>query len=139
MPTMWLTDQQKIGAVFCSGGTLFFLFGLLLFFDRPLLAMGNILFLIGLPLIIGPSKTILFFARRSKLPGTAAFLTGIALILLKWPLVGFCVEGYGIFILFGDFLGTLAGFVGGIPVVGPYIAAVLRRAGGAARNSELPV
>jgi hypothetical protein len=42
MPTMWLSDTQKIGAVFCSGGALFMIFGLLLFFDRALLAMGYV-------------------------------------------------------------------------------------------------
>ncbi|KAI0596455.1 Got1/Sft2-like family-domain-containing protein [Biscogniauxia sp. FL1348] len=141
MPTMWLSDAQKIGVAFCSGGGFFLVGGVMLFFDRAMLAMGNILFLIGLTIIIGPQKTALFFARRQKAKGTAAFFAGLALILLRWPLVGFCVELYGIFVLFGDFLGTIAGFARGVPVVGPYIALVLDRVGLAAsrRNAELPV
>ncbi|KAI5917720.1 Got1/Sft2-like family-domain-containing protein [Camillea tinctor] len=141
MPTMWLSDAQKIGVAFCSGGGFFLIGGVMLFFDRAMLAMGNILFLIGLTIIIGPQKTALFFARRQKAKGTAAFFAGLALILLRWPLVGFCVELYGIFVLFGDFLGTIAGFARGVPVVGPYIALVLDRVGLAAsrRNAELPV
>lgn len=63
--------------------------------------MGNILFLCGLTLIIGIQKTLLFFARRQKLKGTLAFAAGILLILLRWPLIGFLVELYGIFVLFG--------------------------------------
>ncbi|KAI1489458.1 Got1/Sft2-like family-domain-containing protein [Biscogniauxia mediterranea] len=141
MPTMWLSDAQKIGVAFCSGGGFFLVGGVMLFFDRAMLAMGNILFLIGLTIIIGPQKTALFFARRQKAKGTAAFFAGLALILLRWPLVGFCVELYGIFVLFGDFLGTVAGFARGVPVVGPYVALVLDRVGLAAsrRNAELPV
>ncbi|KAI1638526.1 Got1/Sft2-like family-domain-containing protein [Biscogniauxia mediterranea] len=141
MPTMWLSDAQKIGVAFCSGGGFFLIGGVMLFFDRAMLAMGNILFLIGLTIIIGPQKTALFFARRQKAKGTAAFFAGLALILLRWPLVGFCVELYGIFVLFGDFLGTIAGFARGVPVVGPYVALVLDRVGLAAsrRNAELPV
>jgi hypothetical protein len=46
------------------------------------------------------------FARRQKWKGTAAFLGGITLILLRWPLTGFLVELYGIFVLFGDFFAT---------------------------------
>jgi hypothetical protein len=80
-----------------------------------------------------------FFARKQKLKGTAAFVAGIALILLRWPLIGFLVELYGIFVLFGDFFATIASFAGNIPVVGPYIQQALNRASGGRRNAELPV
>jgi hypothetical protein len=131
----------------------------MLFFDRAMLAMGNvrpphshlirsdpsanaprkILFLAGLTLIIGLQKTAIFFARRQKLKGTAAFVAGIVLILIRYPLIGFLVELYGIFVLFGDFLLTIAGFVGNVPVVGPYIARGLEAIAGQRRGSELPV
>jgi len=113
--------------------------GVLMFFDRAMLAMGNILFIIGLTLIIGLQKTFVFFARRQKWKGTAAFLGGIVLILLRWPLTGFLVELYGIFVLFGDFFATIASFAGNIPVVGPYIQMFLERISGGRRNAELPV
>ncbi|KAF2019684.1 Got1-domain-containing protein [Aaosphaeria arxii CBS 175.79] len=139
MPTMWLTDTQKIGVAFCSGGGFFLMGGVMMFFDRSMLAMGNILFLIGLTLIIGFQKTAIFFARRQKWKGTAAFVAGIALILLRWPFFGFLIELYGILVLFGDFFATIAGFVGNIPVVGPYIAQALEKISGGPRNAELPV
>ncbi|MCJ1382504.1 Golgi Transport, partial [Xylographa soralifera] len=99
----------------------------------------QILFLLGLPLIIGPQKTVLFFARRNKLKGTVAFVAGILLILFRWPLVGFCIELYGIGVLFGDFLVTIGGYVGNVPVVGPWVRWGLERMSGGRRNSELPV
>ena len=99
----------------------------------------QILFLIGLTLIIGVQKTMAFFARRQKLKGTAAFAAGILLILLRWPLTGFLIELYGIFILFGDFFATIGGFAGNIPVVGPYIQQMLEKLSGGRRNAELPV
>lgn len=105
--------------------------------------MGNILFLLGITLLLGPQRTFLFFARRQKLKGTAAFVAGILLILLRWPLIGFVVEIYGIFILFGEFFKTIAGFAYNIPVVGPFLAKGLQRAGEKAgegnRNQDLPV
>ena len=101
--------------------------------------MGNILFILGLPLIIGPSKTLIFFARRQKWRGTAAFTGGILLILLRWPLIGFLVELYGIFVLFGDFLGTIGGVLRNVPVVGPYVGMAMDRLGVARRGAELPV
>ncbi|KEZ41118.1 hypothetical protein SAPIO_CDS7183 [Scedosporium apiospermum] len=139
MSSMWLSDSQKIGVAFCTGGGFFLIGGVMLFFDRAMLAMGNILFLIGLTIIIGPQKTLLFFARKQKLKGTAAFFGGLALILLRWTLIGFLVELYGIMVLFGDFLGTIAGFARNVPVVGPYIGMAVDRAGLGRRNAELPV
>ncbi|KAL4877783.1 Got1/Sft2-like family-domain-containing protein [Aspergillus karnatakaensis] len=139
MPSVWMTDNQKIGVIFCSGGGLFLIGGVLMFFDRSLLAMGNILFLIGLTLIIGFQKTLAFFSRRQKLKGTVAFAAGILLILLRWPLTGFLIELYGLFILFGDFLVTIGQFAGGIPVVGPPIQKGLEILAGGRRNAELPV
>ncbi|KAK5998398.1 Protein transport protein GOT1 [Cladobotryum mycophilum] len=137
--SMWLSDSQKIGVVFCSGGGLFLIGGVMLFFDRAMLAMGNILFLIGLTIIIGPQKTMLFFARKQKAKGTAAFFAGLTLILLRWTFIGFLVETYGIVILFGDFLGTIASFARSLPVVGPYVGLAVDRIGLGRRNAELPV
>ena len=71
--------------------------------------------------------------------GTAAFASGIFLILLRWPLLGFLIELYGIFILFGDFLITISQFVGNVPVVGPYIRSGLEVLAGGRRSSDLPV
>ena len=66
-------------------------------------------------------------------------MAGIILILLRWPLVGFVIETYGIFILFGDFFATIGSFAGNIPIVGPYIQMVLRKISSGPRNAELPV
>ena len=52
--------------------------------------------------------------------------------------MGFVVEVYGIGVLFGDFLYTIAGYVGGVPVVGPWVRWVVERVR-ARRGSELPV
>lgn len=83
--------------------------------------MGNILSLIGLTLLLGPARTLTFFADRKKIQGTAAFVVGVGLILFRWPLVGFVVEIYGIVVLFGGYIGTVVGVVRNVPVVGPYI------------------
>ena len=66
-------------------------------------------------------------------------MAGILLILFRWPLTGFIIELYGIFVLFGDFFATIGSFAGNIPIVGPYIQMILRKIGGERRNAELPV
>ncbi|PPQ98454.1 hypothetical protein CVT24_004133 [Panaeolus cyanescens] len=98
---MWLSDAQKIGVALTTFGALFMLLGVMLFFDGALLALGNILFISGLTLIIGPQKTFYFFARKQKLRGTICFLGGILLVFLKWPFIGMIVETFGFLNLFG--------------------------------------
>jgi hypothetical protein len=66
-------------------------------------------------------------------------MAGILLILLRWPLTGFIIETYGIFVLFGDFFATIGSFAGNIPIVGPYIQMVLQKINIGRRNAELPV
>jgi hypothetical protein len=58
---------------------------------------------------------------------------------MRWAFIGFIIELYGILVLFGDFLMTIAGFVGNVPVIGPYIARALEAISGARRNADLPV
>lgn len=82
---------------------------------------------------------MVFFSRRQKWKGTAAFVAGILLILFRWPLTGFLVELYGIFVLFGDFFATVGAFAGNVPVVGPYVQMGLERLSFGRRNADLPV
>jgi len=118
---MWLTDMQKIGVGLTSFGVFFMMLGVMLFFDGALLALGNVLFLGGLFLIIGPQKTFYFFARKNKLRGTACFLGGILLVFLKWPTIGVLVEMFGFLNLFGDFFPVIVTFLRQLPFIGQFL------------------
>uniref|UniRef100_A0A8C1A395 Golgi transport 1A n=1 Tax=Cyprinus carpio carpio TaxID=630221 RepID=A0A8C1A395_CYPCA len=89
-----ITEFQKIGVGLSGFGVFFVLFGILLYFDSVLLAFGNILFVSGLAFIIGLRRTAHFFFQRQKLRSSAAFLGGVALVLLRWPRIGMLVETY---------------------------------------------
>lgn len=132
----------EFGVGFTAGGFFFFVFGIFAFFDAAFLALGNILFVIGLVLIIGPQRTIAFFSRPNKLRGTFCFCLGIVLILLKWSFIGFVVESFGILGLFGDFFGTIVQFLRSIPYIGdalshPAVAPAIDRLAGI--SGTLPV
>ncbi|XP_063095764.1 vesicle transport protein GOT1A isoform X2 [Cavia porcellus] len=73
-----ISEGQKIGVGITGFGVFFILFGILLYFDSVLLAFGN----------------------RHKLKGTSFFLGGVAIVLLRWPLLGMLLETYGFFSLF---------------------------------------
>ena len=161
-----LDDNRKIGIGLSTAGILFTILGIFMFFDRGLLAMGNVrsrifriahpdsrgthmlpvvraqlLFLSGVLLIIGPAKTYRFFFQKRKAKGTACFLGGIALVLYGWAMVGIIVEGWGFLNLFGDFFPTALGFLRNMPVIGnvlslPVVRSVTDRL---VTKSRLPV
>ncbi|CCH59306.1 hypothetical protein TBLA_0B04700 [Henningerozyma blattae CBS 6284] len=118
---MWLSESQKFGVAFTFGGVLFFILGIFTFFDRALLALGNILFLLGVLLIIGPNKTLYFFSKPKKRRGSICFAFGIILILMKYSFTGFMIESVGIVNLFGDFFGPIVSFLRSLPLIGPIL------------------
>ncbi|CAI8501165.1 unnamed protein product [Hanseniaspora opuntiae] len=119
---LWLSESQKFGVGFTIIGTVLIILGILAFFDRALLASGNILFLIGIFLIIGQNKTFIFFTRPTKRRGSLCFFSGIFLILfMKWTFLGFIVEFVGILNLFGDFFSVVVQFLRSMPIIGPIL------------------
>ncbi|KAM4861540.1 vesicle transport protein GOT1A isoform 1-T1 [Thomomys bottae] len=121
-----ITEWQKIGVGITVFGVFFILFGILLYFDSVLLAFGNLLFLTGLSLIIGLRRTFSFFFQRHKLQGTSFFLGGVAIVLLRWPLLGMLLETYGFFRLFKGFFPVVFGFLGNASNI-PFLSALFQR------------
>ncbi|VEU20134.1 DEKNAAC101034 [Brettanomyces naardenensis] len=119
---LWLSELQKFGVFFTASGVVLFIVGILAFFDSALLAMGNVLFVIGLVLIIGPHKTLYFFTRPQKIRGSLCFLSGIVLILMKHSFFGFIIESFGILGLFGEFFATMVQFLRSLPYIGPVLS-----------------
>ena len=110
--------MAEIGIGLTCAGVLFLTLGVLMFFDKGLLAMGNILFLSGVMLIIGFSKTLRLFFQKRKIRGTSCFLGGIFLVLVGWPMFGMGIECFGFLNLFGDFFPVALGFLRNMPVIG---------------------
>lgn len=68
--------------------------------------LWQILFLFGIPLVIGPRYTYNFFFQKSRWKGTALFFLGILMVLFKWTFLGFFVELFGFINLFGCVLSS---------------------------------
>ena len=85
------------------------------------IAIGNVMFLLGLYFSIGFSRTMALFARRDRIRGTVCFFLGIVLVLMRWGLVGMLLEGFGFINLFGNFLPTVLSFARQIP----YLSTIL--------------
>lgn len=110
-----VTDTQKIGVGLAGMGIAFIFLGILLLFDKGLLAIGNLLFLSGLGFLIGMEKTFFFFFQRHKIKGTTFFFVGIGTVFLGWPLIGMILECYGSILLFGGFMPVAINFLRRLP------------------------
>uniref|UniRef100_A0A3P9CDR8 Golgi transport 1Bb n=1 Tax=Maylandia zebra TaxID=106582 RepID=A0A3P9CDR8_9CICH len=91
--------SAEIGMGLTGFGVFFLFFGMMLFFDKALLAIGNILFVSGLSFVIGLERTFSFF------------LGGV--------LVG---SIYGFFLLFRGFFPVAVGFIRRVPVLGSLLS-----------------
>jgi len=117
-----LSDNQKIGIGLTGFGCIFLFLGMIMFFDRVLLAFGNILFVSGLGFIIGLNRTFNFFFQPHKLKGSSLFFAGILLIIFGWTFTGMVVESYGFFVLFKGFFPAMISFAKRLPVIGSVLS-----------------
>lgn len=113
-----ITDVQKIGVGLAGFGVSFLFLGVLLLFDKGLLAIGNILFIAGLACVIGLERTFRFFFQKHKIKASIAFFGGISVVLLGWPLLGMLIETYGFVLLFSGFFPVAINFLRRVPVLG---------------------
>jgi hypothetical protein len=144
MVSFEMNDLQKIGIGLTGFGVFFSFLGIIFFFDKGLLAMGNvslletfaeffedlsqwnvyacgtfqILFLSGLGLTIGLKSTLQFFTKPKNYKGTISFGAGLLLVLIGWPFFGMLLEAYGFIVLFSGFWPTLVVFLQKIPFIG---------------------
>ncbi|CAL5227607.1 g10609 [Coccomyxa viridis] len=127
-----LDDRRKIGIGLTGLGFLFLFLGVLFFFDKGLIALGNLMFVSGVALTIGPQATLRFFIRKKNLKGSILFLCGVGLVVWGWAIIGMVVETYGFWCLFAGFIPTALSFLRRIPVFGrvldlPVFKTVLNR------------
>ncbi|KAH7687469.1 Vesicle transport protein Got1/SFT2-like protein [Dioscorea alata] len=140
MVSFEMNDRKKIGLGLTGFGMFFSFLGIIFFFDKGLLAMGNILFVSGVMLTIGLKSTLQFFTKPKNYKGTISFGIGFLLVLMGWAVTGMILEAYGFIILFSGFWPTLSVFLQRIPIIGwlfqqPYVTSFFDRY----RGKRVPV
>lgn len=134
-------DTTKIGVALTSFGCFFSFIGVLMFLDSAMLTLGNILFVAGVALVMGPARCKAFFLEPARRRASVCFFVGILLVMRGWCLIGLCVQGFGGLNLFGNFFPMIIRVLEAVPLLGtllrhPAVQRVLElmNCGGASRS-----
>jgi hypothetical protein len=92
--------------------------GVSLFFNKSLMRLGNLLFIAGVPMTIGPGRTAGYFFQPKKSRATACLALGIFLVFIGSPVFGIILEVFGLLNLFGNMFPMLMIVLKQMPVVG---------------------
>lgn len=80
--------------------------------------LGNLLFVAGIPLMIGPGRTVGYFLQPKKARATGCLGVGILLVLVGHPVIGILLEVFGLLNLFGNMFPLVMMMAKNLPVVG---------------------
>ncbi|KAL7462346.1 hypothetical protein ACHAXS_002727 [Conticribra weissflogii] len=118
LPTVLTSGNRKLGTIFLASGAAFTALGITLFFNKTLMRLGNLLFVCGIPLMIGPGRTVGYFLQPKKARATGCLACGIFLVLVGHPVIGILLEIFGLLNLFGNMFPLVMMMAKNMPVVG---------------------
>ena len=122
LPRILQYGDRKIGLALLTAGLAVTALGFTLFFNRALLRLGNLLFMAGVPLTVGPARTLGYLAQPDKWRATACLTLGIFLVFVGHPILGILAEVFGLLNIFGNLFPFLMIFVKQVPVLGPLLS-----------------
>jgi len=127
MPDIIRKGNRKIGLPLLGIGAVLTLVGASLFFNKMLMRLGNVFFVAGVPMTIGPGRTAGYFFQPKKARATACLTLGIILVFIGWPILGIILEVFGFLNLFGNMFPFAFVILKQIPVIGPLLKGNFRK------------
>ncbi len=118
IPSALTGSNRKLGIIFLSSGAVFTILGITLFFNKTLMRLGNLLFVAGVPLMIGTGRTVGYFLQPKKARATGCLGFGIFLVFVGHPILGILLEVFGLLNLFGNMFPLLMMMARNVPVLG---------------------
>jgi hypothetical protein len=127
MSSIIKNGDRKIGMILLSFGAFFTISGVFLFFHKTLLRLGNLLFIAGVPMTLGPGRTAGYFLQPRKARATGFLAFGIFLVFYGWPILGMALEIFGLLNLFGNMIPMAMIVLRQMPIVGGLFKAGSKR------------
>jgi hypothetical protein len=137
LPSALTGSNRKLGILFLSSGAIFTILGITLFFNKTLMRLGNLLFVAGVPLMIGTGRTVGYFLQPQKARATGCLVCGIFLVFVGHPVLGILLEVFGLLNLFGNMFPLVMMMARNVPVLGGlFSGSSNNNGGGGSRRGE---
>lgn len=133
LPDIIRTGNRKIGLPLLAIGGALTILGASLFFNKTLMRLGNLFFVAGVPMTLGPGRTAGYFFQPKKARATGCLFAGIFLVFIGWPIFGIILEVFGLLNLFGNMFPMAMMILKNMPVIGPLLKG---NAGGKKKQSS---
>ena len=127
MPDIIRKGNRKIGLPLLGIGAALTLLGVSLFFNKMLMRLGNLFFVAGVPMTIGPGRTAGYFFQPKKARATACLSLGIILVFAGRPILGILLEVFGFINLFGNMFPLAFAIMKQMPFIGPLLKGNFRK------------
>lgn len=122
MPNIIKSGNRKIGLPLLGIGAALTVLGMSLFFNKALMRLGNLFFVAGVPMTIGPGRIAGYFFQPKKARATGCLVLGIFLVFVGRPLLGIILEIFGVLNLFGNMFPVAFAILKTMPVIGPILS-----------------
>jgi len=122
LPSIFKNGDRRIGLSLVGAGSVITMLGISLFFNKALLRLGNLLFIAGVTITMGISRTMTFFLKPEKLRATACLGLGIFLVFIGNPVFGMILEVFGLLNLFGNMFPVMMAIAKTMPGIGPLLS-----------------
>jgi hypothetical protein len=122
MPSVIKNGDRRIGFGLLGSGSIITMLGISLFFNKTLMRLGNLLFIAGVPMTLGPSRTLGYFVKPEKFRATGCLALGIFLVFIGMPVFGIILEAFGILNLFGNLFPFVWAVAKNMPGIGPLLS-----------------
>lgn len=136
LPNIIKTGNRKIGLPLLGIGAALTVLGISLFFNKTLMRLGNLFFVAGVPMTIGPGRTAGYFFQPTKARATGCLALGIFLVFVGWPVLGIALEVFGFLNLFGNMFPVAMVVLKTMPVIGPLLRGEVGGGGGGRKQQR---
>lgn len=132
------TDYKSLGTLLTVAGGLSFISSIFSGFNRRMTIVSNVLFFLGVFLVLGIKKFISFITNKKRMLGTIIYSIGFLLILFGRNGWGGFLQIFGLLAMFGGFIPKLLNKMQKLPYIGKYFRFALPSFLYDISNEELP-
>ena len=111
-------NMMQLGKILSGAGCAGFVLGFIAKCHRGMLICSNVLFFVGIFLIIGFERAKKLFTRQKSVHGTVFLAIGLIFTVINHGFIGSVLQLIGAFVVFGGFVPVIMVHLRKLPIIG---------------------